>query len=163
MPVLWCKLCRVPRRFCAGVLPRKWPFDMSQRSHSRPDPSFDEAQRIQELLNAPFGKGTPDFMGRRRRGRPIHGWLVIDKEPGMTSSNVVNKARHILNAQKVGHGGTLDPMATGILPLAFGEATKTVSYIMDGTKGDAVYGSMGREPGYRRCGGNVTELLSPAR
>ena len=52
----------------------------------------------------------------------------------MTSSNVVNNARHILNAQKVGHGGTLDPMATGILPLAFGEATKTISYIMDGTK-----------------------------
>lgn len=73
-------------------------------------------------------------MNRRRKGKPIHGWLVIDKASGMTSSNVVNKARHILDAQKVGHGGTLDPMATGILPLAFGEATKTVSYIMDGTK-----------------------------
>ena len=44
-------------------------------------------------------------MGRRRKGRPIHGWLVIDKEPGTTSSNVVQRARHILNAQKVGHGG----------------------------------------------------------
>ena len=73
-------------------------------------------------------------MGRRRKGKPIHGWLVIDKASGVTSSNVVNMARRILDAQKVGHGGTLDPMATGILPLAFGEATKTVSYIMDGFK-----------------------------
>ena len=73
-------------------------------------------------------------MSRRRRGKAIHGWLVIDKSSGMTSSHVVTKARHILNAQKVGHGGTLDPMATGILPLAFGEATKTVSFIMGGTK-----------------------------
>ena len=82
-------------------------------------------------------------MGRRRRGRPIHGWLVIDKEPGMTSSNVVNKARHILNAQKVGHGGTLDPMATGILPLAFGEATKN-SFVHNGRHQRVfVYGSMG--------------------
>ena len=73
-------------------------------------------------------------MGRYRKGKPIHGWLVIDKKPGMTSARVVNRARHILGAQKVGHGGTLDPMATGILPLAFGEATKTVSFIMNGTK-----------------------------
>jgi len=73
-------------------------------------------------------------VGRRRKGNPVHGWLVIDKPAGMTSSHVVNKARNMLNARKAGHGGTLDPMATGILPLAFGEATKTVSYIMDGTK-----------------------------
>ena len=73
-------------------------------------------------------------MGRRRKGNAIHGWLIIDKPAGMTSSHVVNRARRILNAAKVGHGGTLDPMATGILPLAFGEATKTVSYVMDGLK-----------------------------
>ncbi len=73
-------------------------------------------------------------MGRRRRGEAIHGWLVIDKPAGVTSAFVVSKARRILNAAKAGHGGTLDPLATGVLPLAFGEATKTVSYIMDGTK-----------------------------
>jgi tRNA pseudouridine55 synthase len=73
-------------------------------------------------------------MGHKRRGDPIHGWLVIDKPAGVTSAFVVNKARRILNAAKAGHGGTLDPLATGVLPLAFGEATKTVSYIMDGTK-----------------------------
>ncbi|MDP6926932.1 MAG: tRNA pseudouridine(55) synthase TruB, partial [Rhodospirillales bacterium] len=73
-------------------------------------------------------------MGRRRKGDPVHGWLVIDKPAGVTSANIVNQARKILNAAKVGHSGTLDPMATGILPLAFGEATKTVSYMMDGLK-----------------------------
>ncbi|MEE2761262.1 MAG: tRNA pseudouridine(55) synthase TruB [Pseudomonadota bacterium] len=73
-------------------------------------------------------------MGRRRRGAAVHGWLVIDKPAGVTSAHVVNKARHFLNAAKVGHGGTLDPLATGVLPLAFGEATKTVSYVMDGVK-----------------------------
>lgn len=73
-------------------------------------------------------------MGRRRRGVAVHGWLVIDKPAGVTSAYVVNKARRFLNAAKVGHGGTLDPLATGVLPLAFGEATKTVSYVMDGLK-----------------------------
>ncbi|MEE2761179.1 MAG: tRNA pseudouridine(55) synthase TruB [Pseudomonadota bacterium] len=73
-------------------------------------------------------------MGRRRRGVAVHGWLVIDKPAGVTSAYVVNKARRCLNAAKVGHGGTLDPLATGVLPLAFGEATKTVSYVMDGVK-----------------------------
>ena len=73
-------------------------------------------------------------MARKRRGDPVHGWLVIDKDPNITSAKVVNQARKILNAAKVGHSGTLDPLATGILPLAFGEATKTVSYMMDGKK-----------------------------
>ncbi|MFT9069421.1 MAG: tRNA pseudouridine(55) synthase TruB [Acetobacter orientalis] len=71
---------------------------------------------------------------RRKRGRPIDGWLIIDKPSGMTSTQVVGKARWLLDAQKVGHGGTLDPLATGLLPLAFGKATKTVPYVMDGTK-----------------------------
>jgi tRNA pseudouridine55 synthase len=74
-------------------------------------------------------------MGRKRRGTPIHGWLIIDKPAGITSSDVVGRVRRATNAAKVGHGGTLDPLATGILPLALGEATKTVSYAMDGTKG----------------------------
>jgi len=73
-------------------------------------------------------------MGRRRRGIAVHGWLVMDKPAGVTSAYVVNKVRRILNAAKVGHGGTLDPLATGVLPLAFGEATKTVAYVMDGVK-----------------------------
>ncbi|WP_419903065.1 tRNA pseudouridine(55) synthase TruB [Kiloniella sp.] len=73
-------------------------------------------------------------MARKKKGLPVHGWLVIDKPLGVTSTQIVGKARRFLNAQKVGHGGTLDPLASGLLPLAFGEATKTVSYAMDGRK-----------------------------
>ena len=71
---------------------------------------------------------------RRRRGRPLDGWLIIDKPAGMTSTDVVNRVRRGFDAQKAGHGGTLDPLATGVLPIAFGAATKTVPYVMDGTK-----------------------------
>jgi tRNA pseudouridine55 synthase len=73
-------------------------------------------------------------MGRKRRGIPIHGWMVIDKPGTMSSNAVVGAVRRATNAAKVGHGGTLDPLATGLLPIALGEATKTVSYAMDGTK-----------------------------
>ncbi len=76
--------------------------------------------------------GAP--MGRKRRGKPIHGWIAIDKPQGITSTDVVNRVRRATDAQKVGHGGTLDPMATGVLPIALGEATKTVSWAMDGIK-----------------------------
>lgn len=73
-------------------------------------------------------------MGRSRRGVPVHGWIAIDKPLGVTSTAVVAKVRRATNAAKVGHGGTLDPLASGILPIALGEATKTVSYVMDGRK-----------------------------
>jgi tRNA pseudouridine55 synthase len=71
---------------------------------------------------------------RRKRGRPLDGWLIIDKPQGLTSTDVVNRLRRGFDARKVGHGGTLDPLATGVLPIAFGHATKTVPYVMDGTK-----------------------------
>ncbi len=70
----------------------------------------------------------------RSRGQPIHGWLCLDKPEGMTSTAAVNRARRITGARKIGHGGTLDPLATGVLPLALGEATKTVAYVMEGRK-----------------------------
>ncbi|WP_072573384.1 tRNA pseudouridine(55) synthase TruB [Granulibacter bethesdensis] len=73
-------------------------------------------------------------MNRRRKGRPLDGWLIIDKPQGMTSTDVVNRVKRGFDAQKAGHGGTLDPLATGLLPIAFGAATKTVPYVMDGTK-----------------------------
>jgi tRNA pseudouridine55 synthase len=73
-------------------------------------------------------------LARRRKGKSISGWLVIDKPAGMTSAAVVGALRRAAGAAKVGHGGTLDPLATGVLPVAFGEATKTVSYIVDGRK-----------------------------
>src|SRR6195952_4198985 len=68
------------------------------------------------------------------RGPPLDGWLIIDKPAGMTSTDVVNRVKRLFDAQKAGHGGTLDPLATGLLPIAFGTATKTVPYVMDGTK-----------------------------
>jgi tRNA pseudouridine55 synthase len=71
---------------------------------------------------------------RKPRGIPLDGWLIVDKPTGMGSTDVVNKLKRAFNAQKVGHGGTLDPLATGVLPIAFGAATKTVPYVMDGTK-----------------------------
>ena len=74
-------------------------------------------------------------MGRRRKkGRDISGWLIVDKPAGLTSSAVVNKARWAFDARKAGHAGTLDPEATGVLAIAFGEATKTIPYITDALK-----------------------------
>jgi len=73
-------------------------------------------------------------MARRRKGRPVNGWVVLDKPLGMTSTQAVAAVRRLLDAAKAGHGGTLDPLATGILPIALGEATKTVSYVMGGRK-----------------------------
>ncbi len=73
-------------------------------------------------------------MGRKRKGRAISGWLVVDKPAGITSTAVVNKVRWAFDAQKAGHAGTLDPAATGVLAVALGEATKTVPYITDALK-----------------------------
>lgn len=73
-------------------------------------------------------------MSRQRRGKRINGWLIIDKPAGMTSTHVVNRVKRVTDAQKAGHGGTLDPLATGVLPIALGEATKTVMYVMDAAK-----------------------------
>ena len=74
-------------------------------------------------------------MSRRKKGDPVSGWVVVDKPLGPTSSDVVNKVRRAFNAQKAGHAGTLDPLATGVLPIALGEATKTVPFVIDATKG----------------------------
>ncbi len=73
-------------------------------------------------------------MGRRKKGDPIHGWLVLDKPLEMTSTQAVGKCRWLYNAKKAGHAGTLDPLASGILPIAFGEATKTVPFAQEAGK-----------------------------
>ena len=73
-------------------------------------------------------------MARRRKGDPVNGWVVIDKPLNVTSTQVVGRVRRAFNASKVGHAGTLDPLATGILPIALGEATKTVPFMVDATK-----------------------------
>ncbi len=73
-------------------------------------------------------------MARRKKGNRINGWLILDKPLEMTSTQAVGKVRWLFQAQKAGHAGTLDPLATGILPIALGEATKTVSFAVDGQK-----------------------------
>jgi len=73
-------------------------------------------------------------MSRRRKGAKIDGWLVVDKPSGITSAGAVNRVKRLLNAAKAGHAGTLDPIATGVLPIALGEATKTAAYAVEGSK-----------------------------
>lgn len=74
------------------------------------------------------------IMPRNRKGEGVHGWIILDKAKGMTSFQAVTSVKRLLNVQKVGHCGTLDPLATGVLPIALGEATKVVSYVVQGTK-----------------------------
>jgi tRNA pseudouridine55 synthase len=70
----------------------------------------------------------------KRKRNAINGWLVLDKPYGITSNEALGKIKRILSPEKVGHAGTLDPRASGLLPVAFGEATKTVPFVMDGRK-----------------------------
>lgn len=73
-------------------------------------------------------------MGRGRKGQPVHGWVVVDKPAGVTSTTVVARIRRAFDAAKAGHAGTLDPAATGVLAVALGEATKTVPFVTDADK-----------------------------
>ncbi|HEY9236668.1 MULTISPECIES: tRNA pseudouridine(55) synthase TruB [Phenylobacterium] len=73
-------------------------------------------------------------MARRRKGEAVSGWINLDKAYDLGSTQAVSRVRRIFNAQKAGHAGTLDPLATGVLPIALGEATKTVSFLMDADK-----------------------------
>src|SRR5205823_2715186 len=71
---------------------------------------------------------------RRREKRDVHGWVVLDKPVGMTSTHAVSVVKRLFSAKRAGHAGTLDPLASGCLPIALGEATKTVPFVMDGRK-----------------------------
>ena len=73
-------------------------------------------------------------MARRRRGQPVHGWINLDKPVGIGSTRAVGLVRRAFDARKAGHAGTLDPLASGVLPIALGEATKTVPFVVDGRK-----------------------------
>ena len=73
-------------------------------------------------------------MARKRRGRVVNGWVIVDKPSGITSTRVVGAVRRIFDAAKAGHAGTLDPIATGVLPIALGEATKTIPFVTDSSK-----------------------------
>lgn len=73
-------------------------------------------------------------MARRKKGDPVSGWICLNKPYDLTSTSAVSRVRRLFNAQKAGHAGTLDPLATGILPIALGEGTKTVPFLMDADK-----------------------------
>ncbi|MGB6087817.1 tRNA pseudouridine(55) synthase TruB, partial [Parvibaculum sp.] len=116
-------------------------------------PSGPQAARGQARKN-PQQKRRPHES--RSRKQDINGWLVLDKPVGMTSTHAVAVAKRLFNARKAGHAGTLDPLASGILPIALGEATKTVPYVMDGRKAYAFTVSWGAETNTDDTEGQVT-------
>src|ERR1022692_2910915 len=88
--------------------------------------------------DAPSAAGPPPQAGdgkqRKREKHDVHGWVVLDKPIGMTSTHAVSVIKRLFRAKRAGHAGTLDPLASGCLPIALGEATKTVPFVMDGQK-----------------------------
>ena len=96
-------------------------------------------------------------MAKRKKGDVVNGWVIIDKPLEVTSTQVVGRVRRVFNARKAGHGGTLDPLATGLLPIALGEATKTVPMIQDGRKGYRFAIRWGAETDTCDLEGTVTE------
>ena len=103
-------------------------------------------------------------MARRgkKKGRPVSGWVVLDKPVGMGSTEAVSKVKWLFQADKAGHAGTLDPLASGMLPIALGEATKTVPYVMDGAKIYRFAVAWGEERSTDDLEGPVTQTLRPA-
>ena len=86
----------------------------------------------------------------RRDKRDVHGWVVLDKPIGMTSTHAVAVVKRLFQAKRAGHAGTLDPLASGGLPIALGEATKTVPFVMDGRKRYRFTVCLGRGARHRR-------------
>jgi tRNA pseudouridine55 synthase len=96
-------------------------------------------------------------VGRRRKGLPINGWLAIHKEVGMASTRVVEAVRRITKAAKAGHGGTLDPFSEGLLPVALGEATKTLAMVLEGDKAYRCWVRFGSETDSGDPTGTITQ------
>lgn len=94
--------------------------------------------------------------GRPVHSWPVHGWIVLDKPLGLTSTQAVGRLRRLFDAAKAGHAGTLDPLATGVLPVALGEATKTVPFAMDGEKSYRFTARWGEERSTDDAAGEVT-------
>ncbi len=94
---------------------------------------------------------------RKKKGRPVSGWLVLDKPAGMGSTDAVSKIKWLFSADKAGHAGTLDPLASGMLPIALGEATKTVPYVMEGAKIYRFTVAWGQERSTDDLEGSVTQ------
>ncbi|MFJ5509458.1 tRNA pseudouridine(55) synthase TruB [Pectobacterium jejuense] len=93
----------------------------------------------------------------RRRGRDIHGVLLLDKPQGVSSNDVLQKVKRIFNANRAGHTGALDPLATGMLPICLGEATKFSQYLLDSDKRYRVIARLGQRTDTSDADGNVIE------
>ncbi|CDO46246.1 tRNA pseudouridine synthase B [Bartonella henselae] len=96
----------------------------------------------------------------KKKGRPVSGWIILDKPKGMRSTEAVSQIKYLFHAQKVGHAGTLDPLASGLLPIALGEATKTVPYVMQGTKTYRFHIAWGEERSTDDLEGEITHTSS---
>ncbi|WP_039761203.1 tRNA pseudouridine(55) synthase TruB [Bartonella queenslandensis] len=94
---------------------------------------------------------------RKKKGRPVSGWVIFDKPKGMKSTEAVSKIKWLFHAQKAGHAGTLDPLASGLLPIALGEATKTVPYVMQGKKTYRFHIAWGQERSTDDLEGEITK------
>ncbi|MBX4335464.1 tRNA pseudouridine(55) synthase TruB [Bartonella raoultii] len=94
---------------------------------------------------------------RKKKGRSVSGWVIFDKPKGMRSTEAVAQIKRLFNAQKAGHAGTLDPLASGLLPIALGEATKTVPYVMQGIKTYRFHVAWGEERSTDDLEGEVTK------
>ncbi|EJF81285.1 tRNA pseudouridine(55) synthase TruB [Bartonella doshiae] len=97
---------------------------------------------------------------RKKKGRSVSGWVIFDKPKGMRSTEAVSQIKWLFNAQKAGHAGTLDPLASGLLPIALGEATKTVPYVMSGTKTYRFHIAWGEERSTDDLEGEITQTSS---
>ena len=98
-------------------------------------------------------------MSRRRKGNDIHGILLLDKPAGFTSNQAVQKVRWLFQARKAGHTGSLDPFATGMLPICFGEASKTAGFMLDATKAYRAVARMGQRTDTGDVEGEIVEKL----
>src|SRR6202008_4945030 len=106
----------------------------------------------------PQAEGKPQQ--RKREKHDVHGWVVLDKPVGMTSTHAVSVLKSLFKAKRAGHAGTLDPLASGCLPIALGEATKTVPFVMDGQKTYLFTVRWGEEGDTDAAEGRVTETAS---
>src|SRR5688572_11991027 len=99
----------------------------------------------------------PKKQQQRREKHDVHGWIALDKPVGMTSTHAVSVIKRLFKAKRVGHAGTLDPLASGCLPIALGEATKTVPFVMEGRKRYLFTVRWGEERDTDDAEGRVTE------
>jgi len=115
-----------PNNFTAPVA----EDDQPQATRDVPSPHA-QGLRFTSIRNSPE---PGERANKKRQKRDIHGWIVLDKPVGMTSTHAVSVIKHLFGAKRAGHAGTLDPLASGSLPIALGEATKTVPFVVDGRK-----------------------------